>query len=153
MVIISTFNHITLHYSTQSCKRRICSHSFLMYMYFIVIHYNLGILSTIPLSFGQIDMQIYLLFCASISKKKYYNDFGVGLLMRVCYPKRSSNPHSYFLSDITNGACLLVGSSILIILPTWCVSVLGTHISPSSSIYMYFTHLVCVSPGYPHFSK
>ena len=54
--------------------------------------------------------------------------FDIGLLMKVCYPKRSYSPLSNFLSDLWNGAYYLFGNLVLI----------------------YFFHLVCVSACEPY---
>ena len=42
--------------------------------------------------------------CHHNKRTKLFHDFDVGLLMRVCYPKRSYNPLSNFLSQLIDGA-------------------------------------------------
>ena len=56
---------------------------------------------------------VYIVFDSSISIDTIALLY-VGLLIKVCYPKRSSSPYSNVLPDLINGS-LLIRKSVLII--------------------------------------
>ena len=70
---------------------------------------NVGLFSTIPLNlvFDILIFSLYIWYLIQPFRYILMHGFNVGLLVRFCYPKRSSSPYSNFCPDLFKW-CLLI---------------------------------------------